>query len=138
MKDRQTKLYDASAFLNIVLKQGSKSLAALSGQAVLDLTAYELGNSIWRISHIQKKITKTETCSLLGTCFEVISGMKVLDIKGIEECVKEISTSAGQSFYDSAYLAVAKKHGLELITDDKRLLNAAQSCKIRASVSDKS
>lgn len=53
------RLYDTSALLNLLLNKGSKSLSVLSGQAVLDLTTYELGNSIWKLSYLQKKITKT-------------------------------------------------------------------------------
>ena len=134
MKDKEAKrLYDTSALLNLLLGEGSKSLAILSGQAVLDLTTYELGNSIWRLSHLQKKITKTEACALLDACLEVRSNMKVLDIKGLEEDVKELSYDMGQSFYDSAYLVVAKKRGLELVTDDKKLQKAALNCKIKTS-----
>jgi predicted nucleic acid-binding protein len=133
MKDRQTRLFDASAFLNLVLNEGSKALSVLSGQAVLDLTTYELGNSIWKLLYLQKKITKAEACSLLDSCLKVISGMKVLYIKGLEEDVKELSSGMGQSFYDSAYLVVAKNHDLELVTDDKKLLKAALNSKIEAS-----
>jgi predicted nucleic acid-binding protein len=135
MKDRQTRLYDASAFLNLLLNEGSKALAVLSGQAVLDLTTYEIGNSIWRLSYLQKKITKGETCSLLDSCLKVISGMKVLHINGLEEDIKELSSDVGQSFYDSAYLVVAKNHNLELVTDDKKLLKAALNSKIDTSTS---
>lgn len=137
MKDKEAKrLYDTSALLNLLLNKGSKSLSILSGQAVLDLTMYELGNSIWKISYLQNKITKTEACSLLDVCLKVRSSMKVLNIKGIEETVKELSSNLGQSFYDSAYLAVAKKHNLDLVTDDKKLLKTALNCKIKASASD--
>jgi len=134
MRGRQ-KLYDASAFLNLILTEGSNSLSILSGQTVLDLTLYEIGNSIWRIQHLQKKITREEACSLLDSCVQIISSMNVLDVVGIENQVKEIASDNGQSFYDSAYLAVAKKHGLELVTDDKKLLKVASDCKIRASES---
>lgn len=135
MKGKETRLYDASAFLNLLLSYGSKSLAILSGQAVLDLTTYELGNSIWKLLYLQKKITKAEACALLDVCFQVISNMKVLNIKNIEDDVKDLSSDMGQSFYDSAYIIVAKKHSLELVTDDKKLLKLASSCKIKASAS---
>lgn len=134
MRGRQ-KLYDASAFLNLLLNEGSNSLSILSGQTVLDLTLYEIGNGIWRIQHLQKKITKEEACSLLDSCIQVMSGMNVLDVDGLENQVKEIASDTGQSFYDSAYLSVAKKYGLELVTDDKKLLKVASDCKIRASES---
>ncbi|MEM3089670.1 MAG: hypothetical protein QXY22_03795 [Candidatus Nitrosotenuis sp.] len=61
--------------------------------------------------------------------------MNVLHIKGSEEDVKELSSCAGQSFYDSAYLVAAKNHNLELVTDDKKLLRAALNSKIKASPS---
>lgn len=131
------RLYDTSALLNLLLNKGSKSLSVLSGQAVLDLTTYEIGNSIWKISYLQNKITKTEACTLLDACLCVMTTMKVLDIKNIEEDVKELSSDVGQSFYDSAYLVLAKKHNLELVTDDKKLQKTALSCKIKTSTSDK-
>jgi len=61
--------------------------------------------------------------------------MKIMCIKGLEENVKELSSGIGQSFYDSAYLVVAKNHNLELVTDDKKLLKAALNSKIEASTS---
>jgi len=131
------RLYDTSALLNLLLNKGSKSLSVLSGQAVLDLTTYELGNSIWKLSYLQKKITKTEACTLLDVCLKVMSNMKILNIKDTEEDVKELSVGMGQSFYDSAYLTLAKKHNLELITDDKKLQKTASDCKIKVSASDK-
>lgn len=133
---KMKKLYDASAFLNLLLNKGSKSLSVLQEQAVLDLTVYELGNSIWKISRLQKKIAKAEACTLLDACLNVISNMKILNIDDMEDDVKELSINVGQSFYDSSYLALAKKHNLELVTDDKKLQKTAIGCKIKVSASD--
>lgn len=130
------RLYDTSALLNVLLSKGSKSLPLLSGQGVLDLTTYEIGNSIWKMSSLQKKITKEDACSLLDTCLKVRSSMNVLDIKELEAEVKELSIKTKQSFYDSAYLVVAKKYGIELITDDKKLQKTALDYKVKTS-SDK-
>lgn len=129
------RLYDTSCIINILLEKGSKSLSLLSGQAVLDLTTYEIGNSIWKLSYLQKKITKEEACTLLSVCMDVLVNMKKLDIKEMEEDVKEMSYDTGQSFYDSAYLLVARKYNLELLTDDKKLQKAAIHCKIKFSTS---
>lgn len=130
------QLYDTSALLNLMLNKGSKALDILSGQAVLDLTIYEIGNSIWKFSYLQKKITKNQSCALLDISSSVIDNMTVLDIKSIENDIKEHSINLGQSFYDSAYLGVAKKYNLELVTDDKKLQKNAKRSKIPASSSD--
>lgn len=129
------RLYDTSALLNLILK-GSGSLAVLQEQAVLDLTIYEFGNSIWKISYLQKKITKEEACSLLEVCLTVRANMKVMNIQDIEEEVKKISLDTGLSFYDSSYLALAKTHNLVLVTDDKKLSKAAADHKIKTSTSE--
>ena len=73
----------------------------------------------------------------LDACLKVMSDMKILNIKDAEEDVKELSVDVGQSFYDSAYLTVAKKHSLELVTDDKKLQKTASNCKIKVSTSGK-
>ena len=110
---------------------------SFSGTVTHMVTTYELGNSIWKLSYLQKKITKTEACTLLDACLKVMSDMKILNIKDAEEDVKELSVDVGQSFYDSAYLTLAKKHNLELVTDDKKLQKTASNCKIKVSTSDK-
>lgn len=124
MRGKTQRLYDTSALLNMVLG-GSGSLASLYGQAALDLTVYELGNSIWKMSHLQKKIAKKEGCDLLDVCVVVMQGMRILSVSGMEEKSKEIASQTGMSFYDSAYVALAIEHNLVLVTDDKRLARAA-------------
>ena len=127
------KLYDTSALLNLLLSSGSKSLDTISGQAILDLTKYELGNSIWQFSYLQKKITKKEACALFDTALCVLDTMNVLTINGIEGDIQNLSIDVGESFYDISYVGVAKKYNLELITDDKKLQKKARECKIKVS-----
>lgn len=64
---------------------------------------------------------------LLDVCIKIKSTMKVLGIEGLGEDVKESSSSLGLSFYDSAYFAVAIKHNLQLVTDNKKSQKAAKS-----------
>lgn len=127
------RLYDTSALLNLLLSNGSKSLVAISGQAILDLTKYEIGNSVWKFSYLQKKITKKEACTLFDTALCVLDTMNVLTINGIEIDTQELSIHVGLSFYDISYITVAKKYNLELITDDKKLQKKARECKIKVS-----
>ena len=119
------RIYDSSALLNLLLSKGSKALPILSKQATLDLAMYELGNSIWKISSLHKKITKEEACKILSVCVRTMEKMEVMRINGIEDNVKGISLDAKQSFYDSAYVALAQRYNLELVTDDKNLQKVA-------------
>ena len=58
--------------------------------------------------------------------------MNLLGVDGMEEDVADTLVSTGLTFYDSAYVAVAKKYGLELVTDDGDMLKAAPSCGVVA------
>ena len=58
--------------------------------------------------------------------------MNLLNVRGMEEDVKDTLISTGLTFYDSAYVTVAKKYGLELVTDDDDMLKAAPSCGVAA------
>lgn len=58
--------------------------------------------------------------------------MNLLNVRGMEEDVKDTLISTVLTFYDSAYVTVAKKYGLELVTDDGDMLEAAPSCGVAA------
>lgn len=115
------RLYDASAFLNILIR-GSDQHVRFQGQAVLDLTRYELGNALWK----KPRGDYGETVSLLRTCLDFLSQMRSLKVIGMEEDVADTLVRNELTFYDSAYVVMAKHHGLELVTDDKKMLKAAR------------
>ncbi len=120
------KLFDASALLNLLIQKGSSALKLLNEQAILDLTVYEVGNSIWRLTHLERKISTNQACSLLDSFLLLTQYMKTLTITGIEKSVKEFSIHEGVTFYDAAYLVAAKNNGLVLVTDDKSLAKVAR------------
>lgn len=119
------KLFDASALINIMVGKGSEALKVLSGQSILDLTIYEVGNSIWRLSYIEKKISNEQACAFLDAFLLLLQHMKIININGMEKSVKEFSMENGLTFYDASYLIVSKTHDLILVTDDRTLSKIA-------------
>lgn len=126
------QLYDASALCNILLHR-DQQYHRFQGQAVLDLTKYELGNAT------QKQYGKADKESierLLNACVNLADDMYVLDMRGMELDVVMMGISAKLTFYDSAYVVVARQYGLDLVTDDGDMLAAARSNGIVAVRSD--
>jgi predicted nucleic acid-binding protein len=123
MKD---KLLDASALINIMINNGSSALELLDAQFVLDLTVYEVGNVLWRLVNMEKKISARQGCSLLDSFLLLVQYMEVLTISGIEKSVTELSLQKSLTFYDASYLAVAVKNSLTLVTDDKQFAEASR------------
>jgi predicted nucleic acid-binding protein len=122
MKDR---LYDTSALLDIIIKNGSNALKLLKSQNILDLTIYETGNVIWKLAHVKKNITSEQACKMLESFLLLRPHMNILEITGMEEKVKNLSIDTGLTFYDSAYVVAAKQSGLVLVTDDAVLAKVA-------------
>lgn len=123
MKDR---LFDASALLNVIRKKDSKSMGILNKQYALDLTLYEVSNAIWRLSYREKKITQEQSSALLDSLLLLMHRMKIVGINGLEKHVQELAIKEGLTAYDAAYLALAEKLSLVLVTDDKELERAAR------------
>ena len=126
------RLYDASAFFNL-LPQGTTQDHDFAGQAVLDLTKYELGSVILRKSD---EVGKDGMLRLFYMCINLAADMHVLDMRGMELDVAAMGVSTGLTFYDSAYVVGARQYGLELVTDDGDMLAAARSNGIAAAKSD--
>src|SRR5487761_2766695 len=122
MKDR---LFDTSALFNVIIKNGSNALKLLKSQSILDLTMYEIGNVIWKLAYVKKNITSQQACKILESFLLLRPNMHVLEIAGMEEKIKNLSIDAGLTFYDSAYVLVAKQSRLVLVTDDALLAKVA-------------
>ena len=52
--------------------------------------------------------------------------MQIIDIKGHEEEILKISMKLELTFYDSAYINLAKTNNIPLITEDEKLRRKAE------------
>ena len=93
------------------------------GQAVLDLTAYELGNALLR----RYKDSKDDMLRLFNKCADIFADMHVVDISSLEYDAALTGASTGLTFYDSAYIVAAEQCGLVLVTDDAEMSEVARS-----------
>jgi predicted nucleic acid-binding protein len=119
------RLFDTSALLNIMIRNGSRVPKLLRSQSILDLTMYEAGNVIWKLAYLQKRITPQQACKILESFLLLKQNMRVLGTDGMEEKIKNLSLDTGLTFYDSAYVVAAEQAGLVLVTDDDSLAKPA-------------
>jgi len=124
-------LLDANAFLDLVKRR--KTL--IKGQYILDLTIYEIGNAIWKEAVLFKTLTKDEAVTLMDEITNIVQKLNIIRIQDDLDKIMEIAIKEQLTFYDAAYLYFAKKYQLILVTNDKKLYNAAKD-KIKVLRSD--
>ncbi len=118
-------LFDASAFVNLIVSRGDGSLEALKTQRMLDLTLYETGNSLWKLEAIGR-LGPRDAASLMEVAAKVSEHMTVIRPSAADfSPILATALEERASFYDSSYVHLAGKHGLELVTDDARLAKLA-------------
>jgi len=126
-------LIDASSLIK-ALKEAK--LVPLGGQALQWLTVYEVLNVFWKETYLLRRLRLEEAISLASDITELIQNMVILEPSGLEHDILQIAVSKGVTAYDASYLALAKKHGLTLVTEDQKLFRAASSIIKVASLDD--
>lgn len=112
-------LIDASALHPLAVKLGENILDHTEKFRVLDLTMYEVGNVLWK----EKKRGRIADIESAASFFEeLLRNMYKLSIDNIGE-VLSIALEKNLSFYDVAYIYVAEKNKLKLVTEDKEILH---------------
>ncbi|MEB3787842.1 MAG: type II toxin-antitoxin system VapC family toxin [Desulfurococcales archaeon] len=115
-------LFDASSLVK-ALKEAK--LVPLGGQALQWLTVYEVLNALWKEAHLLKRLDPGEVSYLADVFAGIIENMVVLDPRGLESDIVQIALSRHVTVYDASYIALARRHGLKLVTEDRRLRQAA-------------
>jgi len=77
-------LLDASALLNIIVSRGQKALDVVRGHFVLDLTSYEAGNTLWRLSVLQNKLTIEAVDSTLEVLARLMEQTKEMNVRNMD------------------------------------------------------
>ena len=115
---KTTYLFDASSIVR-ALKE--IRLAPLGNQALQWLTVYEVMNAFWKEAYLLHKLEASEADSLVNVFTELIQEMIVLEPRGLEQDIFRIAISKKITVYDASYVALAAKHNLTLVTEDKNL-----------------
>ena len=116
-------IFDASS-LYIALKRGN--LKSLRSAETLDLAFYEIGNSM--LKELGRKLITPESfakaLNVLALMGETISVRKFGDLDARR--ISDLAQSAGLTFYDASYLALADMSKETLATNDVDLGEAAR------------
>jgi len=126
-------LFDASSVFTIVREFGGKAPDIFGVGSTISLAYYEVGNALWRECFLLKRIVPKEAAKLLESMFTLL---RTMDVAGLEDedLGNIIFNMAGKldiTYYDAAYLTVAQKSGKTLVTDDKKLAEAAKSLGVK-------
>ncbi len=116
-------LLDASALYLIILEP-YKYTSILEDSAILDLTLYEIGNAAlvsWRRKLLRSYTGFMKSVTKAARILEIIR-LGPEDIEGIAR----VAEKTRLTYYDSAYVYVARKLGLVLVTEDTEILRKAR------------
>ena len=121
-------LFDSNAIYKLIRETPDKALDKLMEGATISLAYYELGNALWRESHLLKRISIDEAQKSLSLMYSMLSRVNVTDVSAEEgNKILETAHEFNLTFYDSAYLVVANKNSTILVTDDGKLAKAAEN-----------
>jgi len=112
-------LIDASALYPLIHRLKENVLLHSDKFTILDLTIYEIGNIIWK-EYTRGKIK--DPVIVMKMFEEIMRNMKKLSSNHEMLEIFDIAVKSNVIFYDASYIYVARKHELELVTEDADLL----------------
>lgn len=121
-------LFDASAFIFLIKKANVQTtFQHLQNLLILDLTIYEVGNTLLKENNLTKFLTQKEITTLEKVTQIILSRTeKILNHTTVLQQIMEIAKTEKLSFYDSSYIYFAKQNNIQFITEDPNLIDKAQ------------
>jgi predicted nucleic acid-binding protein len=111
-------IFDASAIFSLISR---RHVTPFFDGFTIDLARYEFGNIVWKERHLHKKMTQEEQKELTSIGEGVLQNMDVVNIVGKLHDIIETAGKFNITFYDAAYVFLAKEHDAILVTMDIRL-----------------
>ena len=121
-------LFDSNVIYKLIRETPDSALDKLMEGTTINLAYYELGNALWRECRFLKRISIEEAEKSLSLMYLMLARMQVAQVnceKGNE--ILETAHKFNLTFYDSAYLVEAKRSSKILVTDDNKLVKAAEN-----------
>ena len=113
---------DASVIVALVVPEthsdwADEAFSRLDEAYVLDLTFYEVYNTLWKKRYLLGEITEDVYAEALSTAKALM--LEAARVASFDEVIDEaakIAASTGLTVYDSSYLALAVKKGVRFVT----------------------
>ena len=120
-------VFDTSSLMAVLLDSESPDIDVLFDEHTIELTFYEAGNVLWKAGHLQERIGADERPQLI----EILEDLRLeLVVHGLAElgtnAVLATAIECDLTFYDAAYLRCAETLAATLVTEDRKLQNAAE------------
>jgi len=130
---RRSLLFDASSVFMLVRDLGGKALDLFRGGSTISLVYYEVGNALWRECFLLNRIDSKEAADLLQSIFPILRTMDVshLEDEVLGDTVLSLAGKLNITYYDAAYLAEAQNSNKTLVTDDGKLVEAAEGAGVK-------
>jgi len=117
-------IFDASSIINLFEQ---KKIEKVMNGFCLNLSIYELGNFVWKISNLYKIINLNEGINLLEALIDIFNSLNKIETKSEDYLeILKIAYKENLTFYDASYLHAAIKNNLPLVTDDEKLYTASK------------
>jgi len=127
-------LFDVSSIMLLVRELGEKAPDLLVTGSTIPLAYYEAGNVVWKECFLLKRMSVEEAARLLRSIFAIIREMDMvrLEDEELSVAVLDIAGSLNVTYYDASYLLAARELHRTLVTDDERLMAAAEKTGIES------
>jgi len=124
-------LLDASALIPLLIDHGEKLLdiATEVSLHITDLTIYEVGNSLWKLTALLRTVSIEDAMELMEILTTVIRGKLVMIVHfnklDLSRALR-LALTERITFYDASYIVATEEINATLVTEDRKLKEKAR------------
>ena len=126
-------VFDSCSLLNLTRALADGVIDVLKGNITVSLAYYEIGNALWKECNLYRRVSVEEVVKTLRFMYSMLGLMKVIHIEDVSFSINTffMANKLNITYYDAAYLNVAKELDKVLVTDDKRLREIAEKINVK-------
>ena len=124
-------LLDSSVITPLMLDLGERLLNLSAGKELysIDLTFYEVGNSLWKLTLLLKSINLKDAMEILDVLKSLVL-RKIITLIRFDDLdaprIIKLAVDEGLTFYDASYIVAGEKLNAALATEDEELRRKAE------------
>lgn len=124
-------LLDTSTLLPLLIDYGEKlpNVTVNMKLFILDLTLYEVGNSLWKLVALQNTLELGDAEDILYVLESLTErrAIRVVEFRGLDmQRILQLAVSEGLTFYNASYVVASETVKATLVTEDVELREKAK------------